>query len=103
VIDAYLNQTVIWKQKVDTNTYAEPVFAPDQPIRVRWEPRNRLISDRRAIGGEVRQVTSQARVYCREDVKLGDHLVFNGAEWPVLSVDPQPGLFGDMVFREVMV
>lgn len=98
MMDAYLNQTATWKRVIGQNGYAEPLFAPDQTIKVRWEGKRRLVRDKQG-----KEVISESEVICIEDVQSDDVLVFGGREWTVISVSEVPGLDGGTSHREVAV
>jgi len=95
MIDAYLNQRATWHRTVGHNDYNEPILKR-KTVRVRWEGKRRLV---RAVDG--REVVSEARVFCREAVSVGDRLEYDGRAWPVIAVSIIPGLDGAESHREV--
>jgi hypothetical protein len=97
MIEGYLNQRAVWKRKIGSNEYGEPV-TKQKTIKVRWEGKRRLVRD-----NEGREVVSEARVFCVEPVKPGDILEHGGREWPVIAVSTVPGLDGIDSHRECAV
>jgi hypothetical protein len=97
MIEGYLNQRAVWKRKIGSNEYGEPV-TKQKTIKVRWEGKRRLVRDNQG-----REVVSEARVFCTEAVKPGDELEFNGRRWPVIAVSTVPDLDGKEAHREVAV
>ena len=97
MIEGYLNQRAVWKRKIGSNEYGEPV-TKQKTIKVRWEGKRRLVRD-----NEGREVVSEARVFCVEPVKPGDILEHGGREWPVIAVSSVPGLDGNESHRECAV
>ena len=97
MIEGYLNQRAVWKRKIGSNEYGEPV-TKQKTIKVRWEGKRRLVRD-----NEGREVVSEARVFCVEPVKPGDILEHGGREWPVIAVSTVPGLDGKEAHREVAI
>ncbi|MBA1336728.1 MAG: hypothetical protein HPY66_3163 [Firmicutes bacterium] len=97
MITGYLNQTATWKRVVGLNMYGEPE-TEEQEIKVRWEGKRRLVRDK-----EGHEVVSEARVFCKEPVKPGDLLEYDGREWPVIAVSTVPGLNGTENHRECAV
>lgn len=95
MIDAYLNQRAVWHRTVGHNDYNEPILK-QKTVRVRWEGKRRLV---RAVDG--REVVSEARVFCTENVRTGDRLEYAGRKWPVIAVSIIPGLDGTEDHREV--
>lgn len=97
MIGDYLNQTATWHYVTGLNSYGEPTTS-SKTISVRWEGKRRLVRD-----NEGREVVSEARVFCTEEVKIGDELEYGGRKWPVISVSTVPGLDGAENHREVAV
>jgi len=97
MIEGYLNQRAVWKRKIGSNEYGEPV-TKQKTIKVRWEGKRRLVRD-----NEGREVVSEARVFCTEEVKPGDELEHGGRRWPVIAVSCVPGLDGAENHREAAV
>ena len=97
MIEGYLNQRAVWKRKIGSNEYGEPV-KKQKTISVRWEGKRRLVRDNQG-----REVVSEARVFCIEAVKPGDKLEFDGRSWPVIAVSTVPGLDGKESHRECAV
>ena len=97
MIEGYLNQRAVWKRKTGQNEYGEPV-TKQKTIKVRWEGKRRLVRD-----NEGREVVSEARVFCTEEVKPGDELEHGGRRWPVIAVSCVPGLDGAENHREAAV
>lgn len=97
MIGDYCNQSVTWRHVTSRDEFNDPNYA-DQPIKVRWEAKRRLV--RNAQGD---QVVSEARVYTQAAVEPGDVLVYAGREWPVIAVGHATGLDGTELFREVAV
>lgn len=97
MIADYLNQTAVWKKVNGTNEYGEPVTT-EQTIKVRWEGKRRLVRDTQG-----QQVVSEATVYCLEDVKPGDIMIWDGRDWSVIAVSEFPDLYGRISHREVAV
>jgi len=97
MIEGYLNQRAVWKRKIGSNEYGEPV-TKQKTISVRWEGKRRLVRDNQG-----REVVSEARVFCIEAVKPGDKLEFDGRSWPVIAVSTVPGLDGKESHRECAV
>lgn len=97
MIEGYLNQRTVWKRKIGSNEYGEPV-TKQKTIKVRWEGKRHLVRD-----NEGREVVSEARVFCVEPVKPGDILEHGGREWPVIAVSTVPGLDGIDSHRECAV
>lgn len=97
MINAYLNQTAVWKQMVSDDGYP-PQPGPGTEIKVRWEAKRRLVRD-----AQGQEVVSEARVFCLEAVESGDVMNYGGRDWPVIVVSETPGLDGTVRFREVAV
>lgn len=97
MIRSYLNQTATWHYVTGRNEYGEPKF-DNKTINVRWEGKRRLVQNK-----DGQEVVSEARVFCIEDVKVGDLLEYGGRAWPVIAVPEAPDLGGDVLFREVAV
>ena len=95
MIKGYLNQTATWHYVTGRNEYDEPQTS-SKSINVRWEGKRRLV---RSKDGQ--EVVSEARVFCIEDVKVGDLLECGGRAWPVIAVSVIPGLDGAESHREV--
>jgi len=98
VIGDYCNQSVTWRHVTSRDEFSDPSYAADQPIKVRWEAKRRLVRD-----GKGDQVVSEARVFTDAAVEPGDVLVYGGREWPVIAVGQATGLDGSELFREVAV
>jgi hypothetical protein len=95
MIDAYLNQTAVWKHVTGNNSYGEPEYS-ESNIKVRWEGKRQLVRD--SQGDEV---VSEARLFCKEAVMPGDVMEYGGREWPVITVSVAVDLNGNALFREV--
>lgn len=95
MIGDYLAHSVTWRQVGARDFYGTPT-TEDTVIRVRWEGRRALV---RASNGE--QVVSEAKVYTIHPVAIGDILVRDGKEWPVIRVTEISGLDGELQHREV--
>jgi hypothetical protein len=95
MIEAYLNQTATWHYVTGYDDYNKPITG-SKTIPVRWEGKRRLVRDK-----EGREVISEARVFCTENVKTGDRLEYDGRAWPVIAVSIIPGLDGAESHREV--
>jgi hypothetical protein len=94
-------QDVGWRLRVDASDTGTPVFSPAAPndptmIKGRVEDSHRLVRDAQ---GE--QVISQMYVMTAAPVDLGDIIVWQGREWPVLTVDVITGVMGEELHREV--
>lgn len=94
MIDAYLNQTAIWKHVTGNNGY-EPTYS-ESNIKVRWEGKRQLVRNSK---GE--EVVSEARAFCKEAVGPGDVINYGGRDWPVIAVSEGVNLDGSILFREV--
>ena len=95
MIGAYLNQTATWHYVTGYDDYNQPVTS-SKTIPVRWEDKRRLVRD-----SEGREVVSEARVFCTENVRTGDRLEYAGRKWPVIAISIIPGLDGEEDHREV--
>ncbi|MCR4398937.1 MAG: hypothetical protein NUV93_08245 [Firmicutes bacterium] len=98
MIRDYLNQTAVWKRMVSQGGFPPVAEEPGTPVRVRWEPRLRLV---RNTQGE--EVVSEARVFCLEPVRPGDVLNYDGRDWPVIAVSEVVDLDGALQYREAAV
>ncbi len=96
MIEVYLNQTAGWKQKTGSNKYNEPQHADQVGIPVRWQGKRRMVKNEQ---GE--EVVSEVKVFTKDPVSLGDRLIYNGREWPVVSVLEVRGLDGEIEYYEV--
>jgi hypothetical protein len=98
MIDLYLNQRATLKKRTGVDDYNDTVFAADKIIKCRVDYTSRMV--RNAQG---QQFLSESTVITKDAVAVGDSLVVNGVEYPVLSVSQQADLNGVVLFYEVMV
>lgn len=97
MIGDYLNQTATWHYVTGKNEYGEPTF-DSKTINVRWEDVRELFRD-----NEGRETVSNANVLCKEPVKEGDLLEYDGRAWPVRKVETIPWLDGKVTHRMVLL
>ena len=83
MIGAYLQQTAMLRRPTGLAADGSRTYTSTS-ILCRFEPRTRLITNQK---GE--QVTSSARLFTVEEVRIGDLIVHNGREWPVISASEQ--------------
>ena len=91
-----MRQTATWKRVTGHDGYGEPIYAPDQVIRCRWEEHRRLVRDKHG-----KEVVSEATAFCYEAVQADDVLVYGGREWPVIAVPDGINAYGKVSHREV--
>jgi len=97
MIEGYLNQRAVWKRKIGSNEYGEPV-TKQKTIKVRWEDVQELF-----MGDDGQETVSNAKVLCAENVQKGDLLEYSGRSWPVRKVSAIPWLDGSVTHREVLL
>lgn len=91
----YLTDTAVLRRVTGMNEFGEPI-TESLMIKVRWEGKRRLVRDKQG-----KEVVSEARVFCLDDVQPGDILVYGGREWPVIAVSTITDLDGNLVYQEV--
>lgn len=96
MFELYAAQAIPWKKRTDIKDNGAAVLAPMKPIKGRFEYKRRLIRDAK---GE--QIVSEAFVMTMTDVQPGDVIVWDGRDWPVVSVTTAVGLHGTVLHREV--
>jgi hypothetical protein len=98
VIDIYLNQAAVWKQKTGTDGYGKATFEADQNIWVRLEYKSKLIRNTQGDLVVVQGTISTNKAIDAEDVVvMQGYLPFN-----IQGVSSEvPDLDGDVTFREV--
>ena len=98
MINKYLNQIALWYKAIGINDYGESTYDTPVSIRVRWEGKRRLVRN-----NEGREVVSEAKVFCKEDINPGDLLEYAGVRWPVINILVLPNFDGSESHKEVSV
>jgi len=101
LLELFAMQDIGWRHRTGIKDNGAAIYSPAAPedptiIKGRVEASRRLVRNEK---GE--QVISQAYVMTTASVELGDVLVWQGREWPVLTVDIATGLLGAELHREV--
>lgn len=96
MIEGMLNQTAVWKRKTGDNEYGEPLYADPVTIKVRWEGKRRLVRN-----SQGKEVVSEARVFCMEQLSPDDTLTYDSEEWTVITAQGVPNLAGIIRYWEV--
>ncbi len=95
LLDIYLNQEATWKTVSSTDEYSQPTFVVSA-IKVRWEKVRRLVRNKQGD-----EVVSESRVYCKEAVKVGDVLTYDGTDFTIITVNSAVDLNGRVQWYEV--
>ncbi len=98
MISSYLNQAATWYKKTGQDGYGKSTYDAGTVIKVRWEPRVRLIRDKAG-----KEIAAEARVFCQEAVAVDDQLAYGGTTRTVLLSTEVVGLNGQVSHREVYV
>lgn len=93
-VDAYLNQSIVWKHVASISAYNEKTFATSVTIKGRSEDAFKLI--RNDKGDEV---VSSGKVFTKSAISVGDLL--DGRI--VIASEPKRGLSGNVEFYEVFL
>lgn len=90
-------QTVTVTPYVGSSAY-EDIYDDPYPLRCRIEPHNRLV---RSQQGE--ETVASAKMYCFPEATIGilDKVSWNGVEYDIISVMPEPGMNGRIHHIEV--
>ncbi|MCL5291281.1 MAG: hypothetical protein M1548_01960, partial [Actinobacteria bacterium] len=59
----FFQQTAAWKKKTGQDEFGKPTFAAATNIKVRWEPRQRIVANQAG-----KQVVSTAEIFCLEAI-----------------------------------
>jgi hypothetical protein len=96
VIGAYLNQRIGWRRRTGIKDNGQPLFDDLTAIPARVEYKRRLVRNAKA-----EEVMSEGFAMTRAAVSVGDVLVWEGREWPVINASAKYGLMGGETHREV--
>lgn len=88
MIDSYLNQSATLKRPTAMTAGGEQTFSTEF-IKCRFEHHHRLI-----VNAKGEQVVSEARIFTRTEVRIGDVIAYNGRDWPVMQIAEQYALAG---------
>lgn len=86
MIEGYLHQTATLKRPTALAADGSRTYT-SVSITCRMEPRMRLMTNQK---GE--QVTSSARLFTIEEVRIGDVIEYDGRDWPVIAAHEQWGM-----------
>lgn len=98
MIEAYTNQTAVWKAKGEVNQYNEPTYADPVTIKCRIEYKNRMVRNKQG-----QEIISESTIITKSPVKSDDIITFDDTDWVVIISAPQAGLGGSTEFYEVMM
>lgn len=101
MLDLFAMQDIGWRRRTGIKDNGAAIYSPAAPedptvIKGRVESSRRLVRNEK---GE--QVISQAYVMTTALIELGDMVVWQGREWPVLTVDIETDLMGKELHREI--
>jgi hypothetical protein len=90
--------TITRYARTGQNARGDAILAAAQPLQVRWEDVQRLVKNQR---GE--EVMSQARVFAKSEIRVGDEVVREGIRYQVLSGGRIQSPFGATSHWEIYV
>lgn len=97
MLEIYLNQSISLKKKGTVDAYNQATYTTST-IKARVEYKRKMVTDKT---GQL--VLSQAQCYTITKVSPDDVIVYDGIEWPVISVNDCAGINGEVLFYEVML
>ena len=59
--------------------------------------------NRRTVNKQGEEITSTAVLYCKEAVRVGDAVVYDGQKWMVKNVLAEAGFDGKLLYYEVLL
>jgi hypothetical protein len=97
MLDIYFNQTITWKSVTSVNEYNEPTTTSTS-IPARFEYKRKRVRNKEGV-----EVISEAQCLTASLVQEGDLITYDGIDWPVISVQDNVDLSGNVLFYEVML
>lgn len=97
-LNLFLNESIVWKPKTGTSFNGMPTLGEPETILARTYRKNEIIKDNMG-----KEVVSNARIYTKSEVKVGDYITIDSKDTEVIAVAPQPDLDGAEIYRKVFL
>lgn len=87
-----MNQDAVYRELTGHDGYGRPTYAPDIPLKVRWQFKQRLV-----MAANGKEVVSEADVWTPLSItpKADDVFVYRGKSYTVLNASEKVSIYGE--------